>query len=180
MWRIILPYVCCWCFVCIGCFCTSYIVSNHIFDTIHCRQIEGRCQLSPRYLSNFWVSWKPRRVFLWRFCTVLGVFVLLSSAHQRCWINYWAQDGMWWQMALCCSCSFLYIVWGLITPFLNSNFSFVNINRLTQPFKRSGLSENHTTWSERLLRDRPFNLKGGGGVMVFCFVQKFFFGQHKS
>jgi len=29
-----------------------------------------------------------------------------------------------------------------------------------------------------LFRDRPFNLKGG--VMVFCFVQKFVFGQHKS
>ena len=29
-----------------------------------------------------------------------------------------------------------------------------------------------------VLRDRPFNLKGG--VMVFCFVQKFFFGQHKN
>ena len=29
------------------------------------------------------------------------------------------------------------------------------------------------------LRDRPFNLKGGG-VTVFCFVQNFFFGQHKS
>ena len=29
-----------------------------------------------------------------------------------------------------------------------------------------------------ILRDRPFNLKGG--VMVFCFVQNFFFGQHKS
>ena len=29
------------------------------------------------------------------------------------------------------------------------------------------------------IRDRPFSLKGGG-VMVFCFVQKFFFGQHKS
>ena len=28
--------------------------------------------------------------------------------------------------------------------------------------------------------DRPFNLKGGGGVMGFCFVQNFFFGQHKS
>jgi hypothetical protein len=28
-------------------------------------------------------------------------------------------------------------------------------------------------------RDRPFNLKRGG-VMVFCFVQKLFFGQHKS
>ena len=27
-------------------------------------------------------------------------------------------------------------------------------------------------------RDRPFNLKGG--VMVFCFVQKILFGQHKS
>ena len=30
-------------------------------------------------------------------------------------------------------------------------------------------------------RDRPFNLKGGGGGdMVFCFVQNFFFGQHKN
>ena len=26
-------------------------------------------------------------------------------------------------------------------------------------------------------RDRPFNLKRGGGVMVFCFVQNFFFGK---
>ena len=30
-----------------------------------------------------------------------------------------------------------------------------------------------------LIRDRPFNLQGGG-VLVFCFVQKFFFGQHES
>ena len=30
------------------------------------------------------------------------------------------------------------------------------------------------------LRERPFNLKGEGGVKVFCFVQNFFFGQHKS
>ena len=41
------------------------------------------------------------------------------------------------------------------------------------------------------IRDRPFNLKGGGGgggggggvgggVMVFCFVQDFFFRQHES
>ena len=28
------------------------------------------------------------------------------------------------------------------------------------------------------VRDRPFNLKWG--VMVFCFVQNFFFGQHES
>ena len=34
-----------------------------------------------------------------------------------------------------------------------------------------------TIFSENL-RDRPFNLKGG--VMVFCFVQTIFFGQHKS
>jgi hypothetical protein len=47
----------------------------------------------PRGLSNFWVSWRPRRVVLWKFYTVLGVFVWLSSAHERCWINYWAQDG---------------------------------------------------------------------------------------
>jgi len=30
-----------------------------------------------------------------------------------------------------------------------------------------------------VLMDRPFNLKGGGD-MVFCFVQKYLFGQHKS
>jgi hypothetical protein len=98
-------------------FCTAYIVSNHIFDTDHCRQIEGRCQLSPKYLSNFWVSWKLRWVVLWRFCTILGVFVWLSSAHEQCWINYWAQDGMWWPMALCCSSSFLYIGWGLFCQY---------------------------------------------------------------
>ena len=32
--------------------------------------------------------------------------------------------------------------------------------------------------NSRPVRDRPFNLKEG--VMVFCFVQNFFFGQHKS
>jgi hypothetical protein len=41
-----------WLYLFNGCFCTSYIVSNHIFDTDHCRQIEGRCQLSPRCLSK--------------------------------------------------------------------------------------------------------------------------------
>jgi hypothetical protein len=30
-----------------------------------------------------------------------------------------------------------------------------------------------------VIRDRPFNLKGGG-IMVFCFVQNLFFGQHES
>jgi hypothetical protein len=34
-------------------------------------------------------------VVLWRFCTVLGVVVWLSSAHERWWINYWDQDGTW-------------------------------------------------------------------------------------
>ena len=29
-----------------------------------------------------------------------------------------------------------------------------------------------------LLRDQPFNLKVG--VMVFCFVQNFFLGQHEN
>ena len=32
--------------------------------------------------------------------------------------------------------------------------------------KRGGLGTDHLTWR--------------GGVMVFCFVQNFFFGQHKS
>ena len=65
-------------------FCTSYIVSNHMFDTDHCRQIERWCHLSPTYFSNFWVSWKPRRVVLWRLW-VLGFFVWLSTAHERYW-----------------------------------------------------------------------------------------------
>ena len=30
---------------------------------------------------------------------------------------------------------------------------------------------------DKAVRERPFNLKG---VMIFCFVQKFFSGQHKS
>ena len=46
----------------------------------------------------------------------LGVFVWLSSAHERCWKHYWAQNGMWWQMTLCWSCSFLYFGWGLSIP----------------------------------------------------------------
>ena len=47
------------------------------------------------------------------------------------------------------------------------------IKRPTQHFTKN--------WAiQTSLRDRPFNLKGGGGVMVFCFVQIFFFGQHKS
>ena len=34
---------------------------------------------------------------------------------------------------------------------------------------------------QHVLRDRPCNLKGGGGrLMVLCFVQKFVFGFHKS
>ena len=76
----------------------SHTSSRITFLTHHCMQIEGRCKHSPRYFSKFWVSWKPRRAVLWRFCTVLGVVVSLSSAHERCWINYWAKDGMWWQM----------------------------------------------------------------------------------
>ena len=34
-------------------------------------------------------------------------------------------------------------------------------------------------WAFRnAVRDRPFSLKRGGG-MVFCFVENFFFGKHK-
>ena len=35
----------------------------------------------------------------------------------------------------------------------------------------------YTAWKEicQYIRDRPFNLKGRGEVMVFCFVQNFFF-----
>ena len=39
--------------------------------------------------------------------------------------------------------------------------------------------DNHPLNTRPVFRDRPFNLKGGV-VMVFCFVQNFFFGQHKS
>ena len=48
---------------------------------------------------------------------------------------------------------------------------------------RGGKSEGLISiFNWNVVRDRPFNLKGGGGggVMVFCSVQKFFFGQHKS
>ena len=44
----------------------------------------------------------------------------------------------------------------------------------TRVSKKTDTIPKHT---EELLRDRPFNLKGGG--MVFCFVQKFFFRRHK-
>jgi hypothetical protein len=31
-------------------------------------------------------------------------------------------------------------------------------------------TERHEVDAILYIRDRPFNLKGGGGVMVFCFV----------
>ena len=46
--------------------------------------------------------------------------------------------------------------------------------------------KKNLVFAESYLRDRPFKLKGGGGgaggggVMVFCFVQNIFFGQHES
>jgi hypothetical protein len=36
------------------------------------------------------------------------------------------------------------------------------------------LGNDHLTWFQIHLRDRPFNLQGWGGGMVFCFVQNFF------
>ena len=39
------------------------------------------------------------------------------------------------------------------------------------------LNKHKTPRISQDIRDRPFNLKGG--VMVFCFVQNFFFGQHE-
>ena len=33
-------------------------------------------------------------------------------------------------------------------------------------------------WKVAIIRDGPFNFQGG--VMVFCFVQNFFSGQHES
>ena len=42
----------------------------------------------------------------------------------------------------------------------------------------------YDTWQaclpKRYLRDRPFNLQGGRGYVEVFFVQKFFFGQHKT
>ena len=35
---------------------TSSRITFLTLTIVICRQIEGRCQLSPRYLSNFWVS----------------------------------------------------------------------------------------------------------------------------
>ena len=62
------------------------------------------------------------------------------------------------------------------------------INQVTE-HKHLGLEiSNDGSWQKNIdlitkkafTRDRPFNLKREGGVMVFCFVQNFFFGQHKS
>ena len=44
--------------------------------------------------------------------------------------------------------------------------------------KNKQRSTKHTHKTKYRVRDRPFNLKGE--VMVFCFVQKFFFGQNKN
>jgi hypothetical protein len=42
---------------------------------------------------------------------------------------------------------------------------------------RPNVDRRENTRTRDNIRDRPFNLKGG--VMVFCFVQNFFFRQHK-
>ena len=76
-------------------------------------------------------------------------------------------------------------------------FDTVPHKRLISKLKSYGIEDPILSWIENYLsdrkqkvntngkssewkdvRDRPFNLKGG--VMVFCFVQKFFIGQHKS
>ena len=67
-----------------------------------------------------------------------------------------------------------------------SNFAKM-LNQMSEQIclnlERRVMIPNLSTFTKKLplrsLRDRPFNLKGGG-VMVFSFVQNFFFGQHKS
>jgi hypothetical protein len=54
------------------------------------------CQLT--YTTNRQINIPTDRIVILNIA--LGVFVWLSSAHERGWINYWVQDGMWWQMAL--------------------------------------------------------------------------------
>ena len=49
------------------------------------------------------------------------------------------------------------------------------------PYFQSAIPDDRRPlWWDRIsvIRDRPFNLQGGG--MVFCFVHNFFFEQHKS
>jgi hypothetical protein len=82
--------------------CLQWSVSKMWFETMYDVQKHPMHTTIKQHTYRRRIQ-KPRRVVPWRFCTVLGVFVWLSSAHEQCWLNYWAQDGMWWQMALCCS-----------------------------------------------------------------------------
>ena len=72
---------------------------------------------------------------------------------------------------------------GVIIPCHNSfppyiKFSTVSPNMSAAfPFLISFIAVS-TSFKVGAFRDRPFNLEGG--VMVFSYVQKLFFGQHKS
>ena len=52
-----------------------------------------------------------------------------------------------------------------------SYFSFMSIKKVIPYF--CVLREGYYVIIWLIVRDRPFNLKEGGGVMVFCFVQEF-------
>ena len=48
---------------------------------------------------------------------------------------------------------------------------------------REFLNQERLTYNimeKTILRGRPFNLQGGGGLWGLFFVQKLFFGQHES
>ena len=68
----------------------------------------------------------------------------------------------------------------LDTGFIPENWVVGNIIPI---YKNKGDSNDPKNFRPiTLVRDRPFNLKGGGGggLWIFCFVQNFFFEQHKS
>jgi high-affinity Fe2+/Pb2+ permease len=63
-------------------------------------------------------------------------------------------------------------------------FKFINITCVVESSFKSEQNVNYYNYRNQYMlcnvRDRPFNLKGGERGMFFCFVQKNFFGQHKS
>ena len=68
-----------------------------------------------------------------------------------------------------------------------SRLNLINYGKIYSKFPRDNYVKNHYNKLQREyrsncenLREQPFNLKAGGGVMAFCFVPKFFFRQHKS
>ena len=95
IWWILLLYVCCWMFVCIGCFCTSYIVSNHrrrIHHILQCQLQDGKYfhsvvmfYLRKRITLKICI-WKKKSNLFSCFCRLIEnkIFLLITFYKHDC------------------------------------------------------------------------------------------------